>query len=208
MGIMPMIVEKEGNIERTYDPYSRLLKERIIMVEGEVNTQMANSIVAQLLLLEMQDPDADITMYINSPGGEIAAGLAIADTMEFISCDVITLGIGLQASMGSFLLASGTHGKRYALKRSSIMIHRLSSGVQGDYHSMESNFEHFTKLHEDLTKDYVRLSGGKTSYEKFQELMRYDNWLTLEQAIEYGIIDHIITDRKSFKKALEGDNDE
>jgi ATP-dependent Clp protease protease subunit len=208
MGVMPMIVEKEGNIERTYDPYSRLLKERIIMVEGAINTQMANIIVAQLLLLEMQDPDADITMYINSPGGEVMAGLAIADTMEFISCDVVTLGIGMQASMGSFLLASGTQGKRYALKRSSIMIHRLSSGTNGDYHSIEANFEHIKKLHEDLTKDYVRLSGGKTSYEKFQELMRYDNWLSLEDAIKYGIIDHIISDRKSFKKALDGDKDE
>lgn len=208
MGVMPMIVEKEGSIERTYDPYSRLLKERIIMVEGEINTQMANIIVAQLLLLEMQDPDADITMYINSPGGEVMAGLAIADTMEFISCDVITLGIGMQASMGSFLLASGTQGKRYALKRSSIMIHRLSSGAKGDYHSMEANFEHIKKLHEDLTNDYVRLSGGKTSYEKFQELMRYDNWLSLEDAIKYGIIDHIISDRKSFKKVLNGDEDE
>ena len=208
MGVMPMIVEKEGNIERTYDPYSRLLKERIIMVEGAINTQMANIIVAQLLLLEMQDPDADITMYINSPCGEVMAGLAIADTMEFISCDVVTLGIGMQASMGSFLLASGTQGKRYALKRSSIMIHRLSSGTNGDYHSIEANFEHIKKLHEDLTKDYVRLSGGKTSYEKFQELMRYDNWLSLEDAIKYGIIDHIISDRKSFKKALDGDKDE
>ena len=101
MGLVPMIVEREGSVERTYDPYSRLLKERVIMVEGEVNTQMANIIVSQLLLLEMQDPDADITMYINSPGGEVTAGLAITDTMDFISCDIRTVGIGLQASMGS-----------------------------------------------------------------------------------------------------------
>ena len=111
------------------------------MVEGEVNITMANAIVAQLLLLELMDPNADITMYINSPGGEVMAGLAITDTMEFISCDVCTVGIGMQASMGSFILASGTPGKRFALRRSSIMIHRLSGGQQGDYHSMEADWE-------------------------------------------------------------------
>lgn len=202
MAILPMIVEEENGIKRSIDPYSRLLEERIIMVEGEVNITMANAIVAQLLLLELMDPNADITMYINSPGGEVMAGLAITDTMEFISCDVCTVGIGMQASMGSFILASGTPGKRFALRRSSIMIHRLSGGQQGDYHSMEADWEHTKKLHEQLLSEYARLSGGKKTKEEFQELMRYNNWLSLEEAINCGIIDKIITDRKSLEKEL------
>lgn len=196
--IIPTIREKDGIV---YDPYSLLLKNRIIMIDGEINSSLANTVIAEMLLLESQS-NAPIILYINSPGGDVTAGLAIADTMEFISCDVITVGIGLQASMGSFLLASGTQGKRYALKRSSIMIHRLSSGTQGDYHSMESNFEHIKTTHENLIKDYVRLSNGKKTYEEFEELMRYDNWLTLEEAKEYGIIDHIVSDRKTFESAL------
>lgn len=203
MAILPMIVEEENGIKRSIDPYSRLLEERIIMVEGEVNITMANAIVAQLLLLELMDPNADITMYINSPGGEVMAGLAITDTMEFISCDVCTVGIGMQASMGSFILASGTPGKRFALRRSSIMIHRLSGGQQGDYHSMEADWEHTKKLHEQLLSEYARLSGGKKTKEEFQELMRYNNWLSLEEAIDCGIIDKIITDRKSLEKELD-----
>lgn len=208
MAYVPMIIEKENNIERTMDPYSRLLKERIIMVEGEVNIQMANLIVAQLLLLEQDDPDADITMYINSPGGDVMSGLAIADTMEFVSCDIITVGIGLQASMGSFLLASGTKGKRLALKRSSIMIHRLSAGTKGDYHKMYHDFKHIEELHEQLTRDYVRLSGGKKTYKEFEELMRYDRWLSLEEAIDCGIIDHVISTREELANINFGDNDE
>lgn len=203
MAILPMIVEEENGIKRSIDPYSRLLEERVIMVEGEVNITMANAIVAQLLLLELMDPNADITMYINSPGGEVMAGLAITDTMEFISCDVCTVGIGMQASMGSFILASGTPGKRFALRRSSIMIHRLSGGQQGDYHSMEADWEHTKKLHEQLLSEYARLSGGKKTKEEFQELMRYNNWLSLEEAIDCGIIDKIITDRKSLEKELD-----
>lgn len=202
MAIVPMIVEEDNGIKRSIDPYSRLLEERVIMVEGEVNIAMANAIVAQLLLLELMDPNADITMYINSPGGEVMAGLAITDTMEFISCDICTVGIGMQASMGSFILASGTPGKRFALKRSSIMIHRLSGGQQGDYHSMEADWEHTKKLHEQLLSEYARLSGGKKTKEEFQELMRYNNWLSLEEAINCGIIDKIITDRKSLEKEL------
>lgn len=203
--VLPMIVEEDNGVEKHIDPYSRLLKERIIMVEGEVNTSMANSIVAQLTLLELLDPKADITMYINSPGGDIVAGLAIADTMEFISCDICTVGVGLQASMGSFLLASGTPGKRFALKRSSIMIHRLSGGQQGDYHSMESNWEHTKRLHQQLLEDYARLSNGKKTKEEFEELMRYDNWLTLEEAIDCGIIDKVIYDRASLESELQHD---
>lgn len=205
MAVLPMIVEEENGVKRSIDPYSRLLEERIIMVEGEVNISMANAIVSQLLLLELMDPKADITMYINSPGGDVMAGLAITDTMEFISCDVCTVGIGMQASMGSFILASGTSGKRFALKRSSIMIHRLSGGQQGDFHSMEADWEHTKKLHAQLLDEYARLSGGKKTRDEFQELMRYNNWLSLEEAIDCGIIDGIITSRASLEKEL---NDE
>lgn len=205
MVIVPNITEVEDNTTRTYDPFSRLLKDRIIVVENEVNTNMASSVVAQLLLLEQQDPDAEITMYINSPGGSVIDGLAIADTMEFISCDVRTVGVGMQASMGSFLLASGTPGKRHALKRSQIMIHRLSGGTKGDYHSMESNWEHTKKLHTLLQQEYARMSQGKRTAEEFEELMRYDNWLTLEEAIDHGIIDSIITTRKEMEQVIHGE---
>lgn len=194
--IIPQITEVEDNKTSTFDPYSGLLKDRVIVVENEVNTAMASSVVAQLLLLEKQDPLAEITMYINSPGGSVMDGLAIADTMEFISCDVRTVGLGMQASMGSFLLASGTPGKRHILRRSQIMIHRLSGGQQGDYHSMESNWEHTKKLHILLQEEYARMSQGKKTAKEFEELMRYDNWLTAEEAIEYGIIDSVIESRK------------
>lgn len=194
--IVPQITETEDNVTRTFDPFSGLLKDRVIVIENQVNTDMASSVVAQLLLLEKQDPDAEITLYINSPGGSVMDGLAIADTMEFISCPIRTVGMGMQASMGSFLLASGTPGRRHMLRRSQIMIHRLSSGVKGDYHSMESNWKHIEELHKLLTAEYARMSQGKKTEEEFEELMRYDNWLTAEKAIEYGIIDSVITSRK------------
>ena len=200
--IVPNVTETEDSMTRTYDPFSRLLKDRIIVVEDEVNTGMASSVIAQLLLLEQQDPDAEITMYINSPGGSVMDGLAIADTMEFISCDVRTVGMGMQASMGSFLLASGTPGKRHALKRSQIMIHRLSGGTKGDYHNMEADWKHTEKLHKLLQKEYSRMSGGKKTPEEFEELMRYNNWLSLEEAIECGIIDSIITTRKEMEDII------
>lgn len=200
--IVPNITETEDSVIRTYDPFSRLLKDRIIVVENEVNTDMASAVVAQLLLLEQQDPDAEITMYINSPGGSVVDGLAIADTMEFISCDVRTVGVGMQASMGSFLLASGTPGKRHALKRSQIMIHRLSGGTKGDYHNMEADWEHTKELHKLLQKEYARMSQGKRTPEEFEELMRYNNWLSLEEAIEHGIIDSVITTRKEMESLI------
>ena len=201
--IIPQIVEVKDGKTTTFDPFSGLLKDRIIVVESEVNTAMASSVVAQLLLLEKQDPEAEITMYINSPGGSVMDGLAIADTMDFINCDVRTVGMGMQASMGSFLLASGAPGKRHMLRRSQIMIHRLSSQVKGDYHSMESNFEHVKALHEMLNEEYARMSGGKKSKEEFVELMRYDNWLTAEQAIEYGIIDSVISNKREVNSVNE-----
>ena len=201
--VVPSIIKEEDGVKTRSDIYSRLLDERIILVEGEVRADMANAIVAQLLLLEMEDPNADITMYINSPGGEVAAGLAITDAMEFISCDVCTVGMGMQASMGSFILASGTPGKRFALKRSSIMIHRLSGGVNGNFHDMEANFRHAERLNKELTEDYVRLTGGKVSTEQ----LRYDNWLTPEEALDLGLIDGVITDRKSLERKLKNEEE-
>lgn len=194
--IVPKVIEVEDGKTTTFDPFSGLLKDRVIMVEDEVNTGMASSVVAQLLLLEKQDPHAEITMYINSPGGSVMDGLAIADTMEFINCDVRTVGIGMQASMGSFLLASGTPGKRHVLRRSQVMIHRLSSGTQGNIHDIRASVKHMEELDVMLTNEYARMSQGKKTAEEFIELMRYDNWLTAEEAIEYGIIDGIIQSRK------------
>ena len=194
--IVPQVIEVEDGKTSTFDPFSGLLKDRVIVVENEVNTAMASSVVAQLLLLEKQDPHAEITMYINSPGGSVMDGLAIADTMEFISCDVRTVGLGMQASMGSFLLASGTPGKRHMLRRSQIMINRLSSGVKGDYHSMESNWRHIEDFHSLLIAEEARMSQGKKTAAEFEELMRYDNCLTAQEAIDYGIIDSVIESRK------------
>lgn len=194
--IVPQIIEVEEGKTTTFDPFSGLLKDRVIIVESEVNTAMASSVVAQLLLLEKQDPHAEITMYINSPGGSVMDGLAIADTMEFISCDVRTVGVGMQASMGSFLLASGTPGKRHVLRRAQVMIHRLSSGAQGNIHDIRASVKHMDELDALLTEEYARMSQGKKTAEEFVELMRYDNWLTAEQAIEYGIIDSVIKSRK------------
>ena len=194
--LVPYVVEQTSKGERSYDIFSRLLKDRIIYLGEDVNPTTSSLVVAQMLLFESEDPDKEIYFYINSPGGSVMDGLAIADTMEFINCDVRTVGLGMQASMGSFLLASGTPGKRHMLRRSQIMIHRLSSGVKGDYHSMESNWEHIKGLHKLLTEEYARMSQGKKTAEEFEELMRYDNWLTAEQAIEYGIIDSVITNRE------------
>lgn len=194
--IVPQIVEVEDGKTTTFDPFSGLLKDRVIIVENEVNTAMASSVVAQLLLLEKQDAHAEITMYINSPGGSVMDGLAIADTMEFINCDVRTVGIGLQASMGSFLLASGTPGKRHVLRRSQVMIHRLSSGAQGNIHDIRASVKHMEELDVLLTEEYARMAQGKKTAEEFVELMRYDNWLTADEAIEYGIIDSVIESRK------------
>lgn len=203
--IIPTILTEEDGIKSRNDIYSKLLDERIILVEGEINDTMANAIVAQLLLLEMEDPNADITMYINSPGGSVSAGLAITDTMEFISCDVCTVGMGMQASMGSFILASGTPGKRFALKRSSIMIHRLSGGVNGNFHDMEANWKHTERLNKELTEDYVRLTGGKIDSKQFTEQLRYDNWLTPDEALNLGLIDGVITNRKSLERKLKNE---
>lgn len=199
MAYLPMITERENNIERTMDPYSRLLKDRIIFLHGEIEDAMADTVVAQLLLLEAQDPTAEITMYINSPGGSVTAGLGIKNTMDFISCDVRTIGIGLQASMGAFLLASGTKGKRGVLKDSQIMIHQVLGGTKGQATDMEITMKHTLLLKEKLNRYLSEYTSGKVDYETMVQMCERDNWLQPEDALELGLIDSIYTSREEIQ---------
>jgi ATP-dependent Clp protease protease subunit len=191
-----MITERENNIERTMDPYSRLLKDRVIFLQGKIEDNMADAIVAQLLLLEAQDPQSDITIYINSPGGSVTAGLAIKNTMDFITCDVRTIGLGLQASMGAFLLASGTPGKRGVLKDSQIMIHQVLSGCQGQATDMEITMKHTLLLKEKLNRYLSEYTQGRVDYDTMVQMCERDNWLQPQEALELGLIDNIYTSRK------------
>lgn len=193
---VPVVVERDNNTERSFDIYSRLLRDRIIFCHGEVNDAMADTIIAQLLLLEAEDMESDITMYINSPGGSVTAGLAIKNTMDFINCDVRTVGMGLQASMGAFLLASGTPGKRGVLKDSQIMIHQVLSGCQGQATDMEISMKHTLLLKEKLNKYLSEYTNGKVDYETMVQMCERDNWLQPEDAKEIGLIDHIYITRK------------
>lgn len=201
MPYLPMITERENNVERTMDPYSRLLKDRVIFLHGEVGDEMADAIVAQLLLLEAQDPQADITMYINSPGGSVTAGLAIKNTMDFITCDVRTVGLGLQASMGAFLLASGTRGKRGVLRDSQIMIHQVLSGSQGQATDMEIKMKHTLLLKEKLNRYLSEYTYGKVDYDTMVQMCERDNWLQPEDALEIGLIDEIYTSRRDIEES-------
>lgn len=193
---VPIVIESDDNKERSFDIYSRLLRDRIIFLHGEVNDAMADTIVAQLLLLESESPNEDIVMYINSPGGSVTAGLAIKNTMDFISCDVVTVGMGLQASMGAFLLASGTKGKRAALRDSQIMIHQVLSGTQGQVTDMEIATAHAVLLKEKLNRYLSEYTSGKVSYDEMVTLCERDRWLQPEDALELGLIDKIIKSRK------------
>lgn len=196
---IPSITEREGNVERTYDVYSRLLKDRIIFLHGEVNDGMADAIIAQMLLLEAQDPDKDITVYVNSPGGSCSAGLAIKNTMDFISCDVRTIGMGCCASMGAFLLASGTPGKRGVLKDTEVMIHQPLGGAQGQASDIVIRANHIQATKEKLTKYLADYTNGKTSYEEMLEACDRDNWLSANKALEMGLVDNIFTSRKEIQ---------
>lgn len=187
----PMVIQRDGRSERAMDIYSRLLQERIIYVTGPIEPNMANAIKAQLILLEHEDPKADITMYIDSPGGQVDTGLGIYDTMQYITCDVRTVCVGLAASMGSLLLMGGTKGKRMALPHSNIMIHQPSGGSQGMASDMEIVWEHMKHTKEVLTKLYVKHTGQK--YEDLLEDMDRDCYMTAEEALEYGLIDKIVT---------------
>lgn len=192
--LVPMVLEREGNGERAMDLYSRLLKERIIYVQGPVEPAMANIIKGELLYLESEDPDADITMYIDSPGGEVATGMGIFDTMQYIKPDVCTVCCGMAASMGSVILMGGTKGKRFALPHSEIMIHQPSAGTEGKVSDMERAFKQSLRIKDMMHNLYVKHTGQ--DIETVKEALDRDYWMTPEEAIEFGLIDKIITNRE------------
>ena len=191
--LVPYVVEQTSRGERSYDIYSRLLKDRIIFLDTEVNDASASLIVAQLLFLEAEDPEKDIQFYISSPGGSISAGMSIYDTMNYIKCDVSTICIGMAASMGAFLLAGGAKGKRYALPNAEIMIHQPSGGAQGQATEIEINAQHILKIRERMNRLMAANTGQ--SYETICADTERDNWKTAEEALAYGLIDKVITSR-------------
>ena len=194
MSLVPMVIEQTNRGERSFDIYSRLLKDRIIFLDGEVNDASASLIVAQLLFLEGEDPDKDISLYINSPGGSVSAGLAIYDTMQYIKCDVSTICIGMAASMGAFLLTAGAKGKRYALPNSEIMIHQPLGGMQGQATDIKIHADHIIGTKEKLNRILSERSGQP--YEKVVADTERDNFLSADAAKEYGLIDEVIVKRK------------
>ena len=198
MSLVPYVIEQTSRGERSYDIYSRLLKERIIFLGEEVNDVTASLVVAQLLFLESEDPDKDVHLYINSPGGSIPAGMAIYDTMKFIKCDVSTICIGMAASMGAFLLAGGTKGKRMALPNAEIMIHQPLGGAQGQATDIEINAKHILKTKERMNRILAENTGKE--YEVIAPDTERDNWKTAEEAKEYGLIDMIITSHEDYLK--------
>lgn len=193
LGLIPMVIEQSGRGERAYDIYSRLLKERVVFLVGPVNDATANLIVAQLLFLESENPDKDISFYINSPGGSVSAGLAIYDTMQFIKPDVSTLCVGLAASMGAFLLAAGAKRKRYALPNSRVMIHQPSGGAQGQATDIEIQAREILYLRERLN-GLLSKHTGKAIDEISKDTER-DNFMGAEEAMKYGIIDKVLVNR-------------
>ena len=193
MSLVPYVVKQTSRGERSYDIYSRLLKERIIFLGEEVNEVTASLVVAQLLFLESEDPDKDIQLYINSPGGSVTAGMAIYDTMQYIKCDVATICIGMAASMGAFLLAGGTKGKRMALPNAEIMIHQPLGGAQGQATEIEIAAKHILQTKEKLNKILAENTGQP--YDVIAADTERDNWKSAQQAMEYGLIDSVITSR-------------
>jgi ATP-dependent Clp protease, protease subunit len=195
LGYIPMVIEQSGRGERSFDIYSRLLKERVIFLVGPVNDASANLIVAQLLFLEAENPDKDISFYINSPGGSVTAGMSIYDTMQFIKPDVSTLCIGQAASMGAFLLASGAKGKRFSLPNSRVMIHQPSGGFQGQSSDIQIQAKEIMYLREKLNSILAGHT-GKSAKEIDIDTER-DNFMSAEQSVKYGLIDKVITDRSA-----------
>ena len=191
--VVPYVIENTGKGERSYDIYSRLLEDRIIFLTGEINDAVADTVVAQLIFLEGKDPNKDINLYINSPGGSVTAGLAIYDTMNYIKCDVSTICIGLAASMGAFLLSSGTKGKRFALKNSEIMIHQPLGGAQGQASDIKIQADHILKTKRRLNEILAENCGKP--YEVLEKDTDRDNYLSAEDAKEYGLIDEIFVKR-------------
>ena len=190
MALVPTVIEETNRGERAFDIYSRLLKERIVFLADEVNDVTAGLVVAQLLFLESEDPNKDISLYINSPGGSISAGMAIYDTMQYIKCDVSTICVGMAASMGAFLLAGGTKGKRYALPNSEILIHQPLGGAQGQATEIEIAAKHILKIREKMNRMLSEFTGQ--DLEVIQRDTDRDNWMDPEEAMKYGLIDEII----------------
>jgi len=194
MSLVPVVVEQTNRGERSYDIYSRLLEDRIIFVNGEINDQTANLVIAQLIYLEGKDPDKDIMMYINSPGGSVVAGLAIYDTMNYIKCDVCTICVGMAASMAAVLLSSGAKGKRFALPNSEIMIHQPLGGFQGQASDIKIHADHIMKTKKLLNKILAENSGA--DIEKLEKDTDRDNYMSAEEAKKYGLIDKIYAKRQ------------
>ncbi|MBE3556059.1 MAG: ATP-dependent Clp endopeptidase proteolytic subunit ClpP [Firmicutes bacterium] len=191
MSLVPMVVEQTNRGERAYDIYSRLLRDRIIFLGTPIDDNVANLVVAQLLFLAAEDPDKEISIYINSPGGSISAGMAIYDTMQYVKPDVATICIGLAASMGSFLLAAGARGKRYALPNAEVLIHQPLGGAQGQATDLAIQAKHIVRVRERMNRLYSEMTGQPI--EKIERDTDRDNWMTAEEAVAYGLIDHVIT---------------
>ena len=198
MSLVPYVIEQTSRGERSYDIYSRLLKDRIIFLGEEVNDVTASLVVAELLFLEAEDPGKDIQLYINSPGGSVTAGMAIYDTMRYIKCDVSTICIGMAASMGAFLLAGGTQGKRYALPNAEIMIHQPLGGAQGQATEIEIAAKHILQTKEKLNK--ILAENCNQPYDVIAADTDRDNWKTAQEAKEYGLIDQVITYKSDSKE--------
>ena len=193
--LVPMVLERTSQGERSYDLYSRLLKDRIVMLDTDVNDHSASLIVAQLLFLESENPDSDILFYINSPGGVVTAGMAIYDTMQFIKCDVATFVIGQACSMGSFLAQAGTAGKRHILPYARHMIHQPSGGTRGMQSDIEIQYHEITKMKHILTDLYVKHNSAGKTYEEFARDMDRDTFMSAQEALDYGLVDKIIDKR-------------
>ena len=192
--LVPMVIEQTGRGERSYDIYSRLLKDRIIFIGTAIDDHVANLVVAQMLFLQMEDPKRDINLYINSPGGSVTAGLAIYDTMQFVTCDVATYCVGIAASMAAVLLTAGTKGKRYALPNSDVMLHQVSGGAQGPASDVERTVEYMFKLKKRLI-GIIAHHTGRTEAQIQQDSDR-DYWITAQQAKDYGLVDEVVKSRK------------
>ena len=200
LGLVPMVVEQSARGERSYDIYSRLLKDRIVFMVGAVDDQVANLVVAQLLFLESENPDKDISLYINSPGGSVTAGMSIYDTMQFVRCDVSTMCIGQAASMGSFLLAAGASGKRHTLPNSRMMIHQPSGGSRGVAADIEIQAKEIILMRQRLNQLLAEHTGQ--SIERIAEDTDRDYWMSPEEAVDYGLVDLVKEPRKKLAKAV------
>jgi len=190
MSLVPVVIEESPRGERSFDIYSRLLRDRIVMINGEIEPAMANTVVAQLLFLESENPNADISLYINSPGGDVSAGEAILDTMNYIKSPVSTIGMGLVASMASVLLAGGQKGKRFALPNAEIMIHQPLGGFKGQATDMEITMRQMQRIKDNLIKQMSEFTGRK--YDELHDAMERDNWMTSAEAKDFGLIDDVL----------------